>query len=325
MKRIVLFLSFAVFIFSMQDLHAQSLRTRFKQAILKDNVDTVEIRDQDSVSMIEIDDPTEPGNAHLTNQAYMKMFGLTDNVPHEDVYNFDAYIQMELSTYKKNGDLDEQTEFENYMHKEDADYAMVSKDGKDQSTIIFDTKNLAMLILTDSDGEKTGFATTIDPETWAQVAVDLGGEEAESEEPVNWEDYKPVKTGKTKTILGYTCDEYLVEDEDSEVHMWVSEELGKELRKEWMKNQQTFGNTFAYAWALNGMVLEYDAIEKNGEKEVMLVKDIDLNHSHSVNTKDYAIMSLRKKTQEEKDMEKAKAEERAKEREKEKEKNKEKK
>jgi len=315
MKRPVVLLSLVVLIFSVQDMNAQSLRSRLKQAILKDNVDTVQIRDQDSVSMIEIDDPTEASSAHLTNQAYMKMFGLTDNVPHEDVYNFDAYIQMELSTYKKNGDLDEQTEYDNYMHKNDADYAMVFRDGKDQSTIIFDTQNLAMLILTDSDGEKTGFATTIDPETWAAAAEDLGGEQAESYEPTDWEAYKPVKTGKTKQILGYTCDEYLVEDEDSEVHMWVSEELGKELHKEWMKNQQTFGNAFAYAWALNGMVLEYDAIEKNGEKEVMLVKDIDLNHSHSVNTKDYAIMSLRKKTQEEKDMEKQKAEERAKEKE----------
>jgi len=318
MKRIVILLSFTVFVFSMQDLHAQSLRTRFKQAILKDNTDTVEIRDQDSVSMIEIDDPTEPSNAHLTNQAYMKVFGLTDNVPHEDIYKFNAYIQMELSTYKKNGDLDDQTVYDNYMHKEDADYAMVYRDGKDQSTIIFDTKNLAMLILTDSDGEKTGFATTIDPETWAELAEDLGGEQEESNEQVDWEAYKPVKTGKTKTILGYSCDEYLVEDEDSEVHMWVSEELGKELHKEWMKNQQTFGSTFAYAWALNGMILEYDAIEKNGEKEVMLVKDIDLNHSHSVDTKDYAIMSLRKKTQEEKDMEKEKQMERQKEKEKEK-------
>ena len=316
MKRPVVLLSLVVLIFSVQDMNAQSLRSRLKQAILKDNVDTVQIRDQDSVSMIEIDDPTESSSAHLTNQAYMKMFGLTDNVPHEDIYNFDAYIQMELSTYKKNGDLDEQTEYDNYMHKNDADYAMVFRDGKDQSTIIFDTQNLAMLILTDSDGEKTGFATTIDPETWAAAAEDLGGEQAESYEPTDWEAYKPVKTGKTKQILGYTCDEYLVEDEDSEVHMWVSEELGKELHKEWMKNQQTFGNAFAYAWALNGMVLEYDAIEKNGEKEVMLVKDIDMNHSHSVNTKDYAIMSLRKKTQEEKDMEKQKAEERAKEKEK---------
>lgn len=299
----------------MQDLHAQSLRTRLKQAILKDNTDTVEIRDQDSTAMIEIDDPTESSSVHLTNQAYMKAFGLTDNVPHDDVYNFNAYIQMELSTYKKNGALDEQTVYDNYMHKEDADYAMVFKDGKDQSTIIFDTKNLAMLILTNSDGEKTGFATTIDPETWAATAEDLGGKQAESYEPTDWQDYKPTKTGKTKKILGYTCDEYMVQDEDGEVHMWVSEELGKELHKEWMKNQQTFGNAFAYAWALNGMVLEYDAIEKNGEKEVMLVTDIDLNHSHSVNTKDYAIMSLRKKTQEEKDAEKKKAEERAKEKE----------
>ena len=298
MKRFVLLLSFAVFIFSMQDLNAQSLRERLKQAVFKD---PVEVKDKDSTTVIEMDDPTESSSAHITTQGYMKAFGLTDNVPHEAKYDFDAYIQMELTTYKKNGDVDEQTVYDNYMHKEDADYAMVFKDGKDQSTIIFDTKNMAMLILTDSDGEKTGFATTIDPEAWAELADDYADEQGD--EDVDWEAYKPAKTGKTKTILGYSCDEYLVEDENTEVHMWVSEKLGKEMHKEWMKNQQTFGAMFMYAWALNGMVLEYDAIEKDGEKSVMLVKDIDMNRSHSVDTNDYAIMSLRKKTQEEKEEE----------------------
>jgi antitoxin component YwqK of YwqJK toxin-antitoxin module len=298
MKRLVVLLSVGVLIFSVQDMNAQSLRQRLKQAILKDNVDTVEIRDSDSTTVVEIDNPTESSSAHITTQGYMKAFGLTDNVPHEAKYDFDAYIQMEMTTYKKNGKVDGQTVYDNYVDKKDADYAMVFRDGNDQSTIIFDAKNKAMLILTDSDGEKTGFATTIDPETWAEVAEDYTNDQGN--EDLDWEAYKPVKTGKTKKILGYTCDEYLVKDEDTEVHMWVSEELGKELHKEWMKNQQAFGSAFAYAWALNGMVLEYDAIEKNGEKSVMLVKDIDLNHSHSVDTNDYAIMSMRKKTKEEK-------------------------
>ena len=112
-------------------------------------------------------------------------------------------------------------------------------------------------------------------------------------------DYTPMKTGKTKEILGYKCDEYLLEDEDTEVHMWVSEKLGKEMRKEWMSNQQTFGAMFTYAYAMNGMVLEYDVRNKDGEKTTMIVTQIDMNHSHSVNTTGYTVMSMKQKSEEE--------------------------
>ena len=218
----------------------------------------------------------------------------TRNVEHETEYSFDAYIQMEITTYKKNGNLDDQVVYDNYLHKEDADYAMVFKDGNDKSTIIFDTKNSAMLILSESDGEKTGFATTIDPEAMADLVEDY-----EEEEEVDMDSYRPMKTGKTKQILGYSCDEYLVKDEDIEVHMWVSEKLGKEMRKEWMSNKQTFGAMFTHAYALNGMVLEYDVMDKDGGKSVMQVKKIDMNHSHKVNTSGYTIMSMRQKTEDE--------------------------
>ena len=93
-----------------------------------------------------------------------------------------------------------------------------------------------------------------------------------------------------------------MEDEYSEVHMWVSEKLGKEMRKEWMNNKQTFGAMFTHANALNGMVLEYDVLDKDdGRKSIMLVTKIDLNHSHSVATGDYTVMSMRMKTDEEKE------------------------
>ncbi len=82
--------------------------------------------------------------------------------------------------------------------------------------------------------------------------------------------------------------------------MWASEKLGKEMRKEWMNNQQAFGAMFAQAYALNGMVLEYDFLDKdNGKKTEMLITKIDLNHSHSVSTGGYDIMSMRQKTEDE--------------------------
>ncbi len=292
MKRIVLLLSITAMIFSFQDAHAQSLRNRVKKAIFNE---PVEIKSgKDSMTVVEIDDPTDPSSAHFTDAAVMSVLGLTGNVDYEEAYNFDAYIQMEITTYKKNGKLDEKMIYDNYLHKTDADYAMVFNNNDNQSTIIFDTKNSAMLILTESDGERTGFATTIDPEAIAELAEDYM-----DEEDVDMDSYKPMKTGKTKTILGYKCNEYLVKNEDSEVHMWVSEELGKDMRKEWMSNKQTFGSMFTHAAYMNGMTLEYDIIDDDGRKSVMQVKQIDMNHSHKVNTSGYTIISMKQQSREE--------------------------
>jgi hypothetical protein len=293
MKRTVLLLSVTALLFSFQNIHSQSLRDRVKKVVFKE---PVEVKD-DSTTVVEIEDAGESSSVKFSDKIMMDALGLTGNVAYETVYSFDAYIQMEITNYKKNGSVDGQIIYDNYVSKDAADYAMEFVDGKDKSTIIFDTKNYAMLILADSDGERTGFATSIDPEAMAELAEDYA---EENEEEIDIDSYRPVKTGKTKEILGYSCDEYLIEDEESEIHMWVSEKLGKDIRKEWMNNQQTFGSMFTHAYALNGMVLEYDLIEKNGEKTIMLVTEIDMNHSHSVNTSGYTIMSMRQKTEEEK-------------------------
>jgi len=254
---------------------------------------------KDSATVVAIDDVSQSSSARMSNQVMMDALGLTGNVDYESNYSFDAYIQMEISNYKKNGKLDDQVLYDNYVNKTKADYAMVFADGQDQSTIIFDTKNSAMLILSDSDGEKAGFATAIDPEAMADWAEDYA--EDQDVEETDLTPYNMKKTGKSKKILGYHCEEYLVEDEETEVRMWVSDKLGKEMRKEWMRNQQTFGAMFMHAYALNGMVLEYDVLDKdNGKKTIMLVTEIDLNHNHSVSTGGYTVISMRQKTEEEK-------------------------
>jgi hypothetical protein len=273
---------------SFQDVQSQSLRSRLRNKILNDNLEAQAKRD--SVKAVEEGREPDPSPNTTMNHVYMDALGLTGNVEYENNYSFDAYIQMEITNYKKNGKLDDQVVYDNYLHKQAADYAMEFKDKDVTSTIIFDSKNSAMLILTDSEGEKTGFATTIDTE----AVVDWAEEYAEENE-ADMDDYRPVKTGRTKVILGYSCDEYLVEDEGSEFRMWVAEKLGDELRKEWMGNQQTFGNMFTHAYAMNGMVLEYDVLEENGKKTVMQVTKLDLNHSHQVDTRGYAIMSMRQK------------------------------
>jgi len=287
MKRIFLLFSVTAMIFSLQETQAQSLRQRVKQKILKDNLEAQAKRD----SLKAVEEGREPDQTPNTtmNRVYMDALGLTGNVDYEPTYNFDAYIQMEITNYKKNGNVDDQMLYDSYVHKTSADYAMEFNNDGGKSTIIFDTKNSAMLVLAENDGEKTGFATAIDPEAVAEKVEEY--EDDSGLDPLNIK-----KTGKTKTILGYNCDEYLYEDEDSEVHMWLSEKLGNEMRKDWMNNQQTFGGLFTQAYLLKGMVLEYDLVEDNGKRTEMQVKKIDLNHSFSVSTAGYDILSMGQKS-----------------------------
>ncbi len=290
MKRSLILMTLLATVLSFQNTQAQSLRRMVQKKIIKDNLEAQAKRD--SVSAVE--EGREPDKSPNTtmNQIYMDALGLSGNVDYESTYTFDSYIQMEVSEYKKNEKLKDHMVYDSYIAEDGNNYAMVFKDNGSQSTIIFDTKNSAMLILSDNDGDKTGFAMGIDPEALAEE-VEKQAEESE----IN--PYNAYKTGKKKDILGYTCDEYLVEDSASEVHMWSSEELGKKVRKEMLNNKQTFGAAFYHAAYLDGMVLEYEVIDKkDGGKTIMTVTDIDLNRSHSIATGGYAVMTLKNQSPE---------------------------
>jgi hypothetical protein len=134
-----------------------------------------------------------------------------------------------------------------------------------------------------------GIASEVDPEAFEEEMEEAGEED-------NYEAYEPYKTGKSKDILGYKCDEYLIEDEELEAHMWVCEDLGRQIRKEMLDQRHTFGTVFLHAAYANGMVMEYEQILKEkGERTVMQVTDIDLNRSHTISTREYPVMGIKQK------------------------------
>ena len=291
MKKTLIFLFSLAMILSFQDSQAQSIRSMIRKKVIGDNLEAQAKRD--SARAVEQGEEPDKSPNTTMDRVYMDALGLSGNVDYEENYSFDAFIQMEVSEYNKNQKLKDKMMYDSYINKEAVDYAMVFTDKDTKSTIIFDTKNSAMLILSESDGDKTGFAMGIDPE-------DLADEVEEQVEESGVDSYAPYKTGKTKTILGYSCDEYLVEDESSEAHMWVSEKLGKQVRREMLNNQQTFGAAFYHAAYMNGMVMEYDFLEKDGgDRTVMVVTDIDLNRSNTISTRNYSVMSMKGSSQEE--------------------------
>ena len=83
------------------------------------------------------------------------------------------------------------------------------------------------------------------------------------------------KTGKTETILGYTCEQYRAKDNDTETLLWLSKELGvdysvfaKNLSKIMRNNQQQLPK--GYADMPGGMMLRMESSDVKGKNTYLM-------------------------------------------------------
>ncbi len=217
--------------------------------------------------------------------------GITGTTNAKDSYNFDAFIEMTITNYDTKGKEGESGKYISYIDADSPDYAIAfaDDDKEEEMLMIFDTENQLMLTLINSDGEKTGFAVAY---TEDQIeAIKEGSEVEENDSEVESDSYDVKKTGKTKKILGYKCEEYVTEDENSMVSIWVTDDLGKNIDKAFMKNSN-FSGLFMYAHYTDGFVMEYVIEEKDDhEKTVMTVTDIDVKNETRIKTTGYTIMN----------------------------------
>ncbi len=201
-------------------------------------------------------------------------------------YTFDGFIQMELTTTRKDGTQGKKGLFDSYLNKGGGSYAMAFTQEGTPMTIILDNENGSLLLLTESDGNKMGMVMAVNADAIKALSEGSGQKSGA-------DSFEPVKTGNSKSILGYPCDEYLIEEGSSEIRVWASEKLGEELGKEALSNQQTFGGAFTHAVFVNGMVMEFHSMDKkSGEKNSLTITRLALNESHSISTSGYNVMSM---------------------------------
>jgi hypothetical protein len=222
---------------------------------------TQEIRAQDLENILE-------QVADGTNKAY-----------YQSLYQFDIHLVLEVSDMGGKIDL-----YEGYLSKDGEATAIIFPVEGEESTIILDRKNNSVIILSSSGEDKTGIALALHPDALAAMAASV-------QEEVEYDSYENFKTGKTRDILGYTCEEYLIEEEGKTIRMWVSDELGEKVDKSLITNQQVFGGAFAHAAGTEGMPLEYIYKDNTtGDQRSLKVKKIDFNTEFKVNTREYTIM-----------------------------------
>lgn len=206
------------------------------------------------------------------------------DVEHADSYSFTGFTDMEISGTDERGKNIDPTIFRSFSNTSEETWAMqMDTDEKDlESTImIFDNKNQATIMLMESKkGEKSRMAYGLDWSGMMDAAMDSDSVQQELE------NFEINKTGNTKTILGYECEEYKTVSDTFEALYWVSNEPIDGYASYWSKNNFLFNQQMktkyqAYMDKMpEGDVLEISYFDKN-DKGTTEMKIVDINTDHN--------------------------------------------
>lgn len=241
---------------------------------------------------------TNPTN-NFMQKKMMGMMGF-NNVKFDLAYSYTSSLKMDIESVDSASTEVNKVAYTSYFDKNSKNFAMefetVDKESgeKVKSLMIFDYKNMAMLILSDKNGEKSGIAMEIPKDSIQENTA----EEAAAE-PVTQEDladynmyYKP--TGRSKKIAGFDCKEYAYENPEGRVELWATNDFKYDYSSAYgqMGGFQAL-STAGFGGYLLGTVLEmhFKDSDSNARSD-LFVKEINPNSSKQFNISDYQIIGF---------------------------------
>ncbi len=220
--------------------------------------------------------------------AAMKMFGGEGKVDVPDQYTFDMSVDMRTTFIDHKGKKSTETDMTMLINKKAMYTGMRTTIEGNNSTVIFDLERAQMISLIKTEGMNMGMVMKFpkDAET-----DDDDGETAQM----------PAfrATGQQKTISGYRCTEYQIENvddaDDVEMHIWMTDESNVN----WMtafgdmagKNPQMPVSSLPPGYP-EGAMIEMISTTKKGEKSIVTVTKINENDPSKISTSGYTFMNM---------------------------------
>ena len=217
--------------------------------------------------------------------------GKTD-IKHNDEYAFTGRIYMQMETYDKKDVA--KSDYFTYFNANSSNAGIelrVTDPEKGESVVptmfIFDNENRCFMILISGEDSKTGIISTIPDDSTMTAQSKNKGTAAGKPATIT-------KTGNTKMIAGYRCDEYKVVEEDADgyAHVWMTKDVKiKADKRNWGKTgMPTYYN---YPGFEGSMMLAMDGYDKDNNLEMkMETKEINENYKHSISTVGYSLIKM---------------------------------
>lgn len=227
-------------------------------------------------------------------QNLLKGMGMSgEPVPVADSYRFTHLIQMHIESYDSDGNKESEGEFITHLNPESQSmgYQMISGDIGEpgQGLFIIDAENGATIILSEENGQKTGLVYGMG--AFFSSIGEAYEEDSLEETPESYLLNPNVsKTGRTKTIAGFKCDEYKFSDETSESEIWITTDLRMNTRDFFSTLFKTSLYSHGMPW---GYMMETTTTHKEtGERSYMQVRKVDTNVNTQFSMAEYQVTNL---------------------------------
>lgn len=214
---------------------------------------------------------------------------------YSDEYKFTGRLVMEMETFsddKSNGKLLYTIFYTEVSPTSAIEMKSLDGESKDEAMIfVFDAENQCLLMLTEAEGSKSGIISS----TSGGVDTTAVAEPVTAAQPADTEHmgmYK--KTGRSKTIAGYKCDEYVATDTENEIEtaMWYTRDLKLKVNRQGMA---TAGVPFYYgggAYYGGGYMMEMETKEKGKITSTMVTREVNNSVNKSIDAKNYELMQF---------------------------------
>ncbi|WP_339918280.1 DUF4412 domain-containing protein [Yeosuana marina] len=164
-------------------------------------------------------------------------------------YNFSHKYVMQVKSDKNETIL-------NYYLTNSGDYLASSvpdKNGNEDMKTVMDLGRKTMYMFMENKGDKSQMSMSLDLE---EIADD-------AREETN---VKVTLTGKTKTILGYKCEEYKVVGNDLNGTIWVAPNADISFSKSFYNIKAKKGMDQSWMKMINGLTLQMDMVDTSNRK-----------------------------------------------------------
>ena len=200
-----------------------------------------------------------------------RIFTQAEMYDNKDVMKMDYYIYFNDNT--------QDAGFESKMEGSTEDSGEVTL----SSAFIFDGANKSFIVMTDMGGMRIGIVSEVPDENTAE------GQAASEDTDATF-----TKTGNTKMIAGYKCDEYKYIDNETKEYgfIWATKDLKLQADK------RTFSKAgmspyYGSKDLDNSVVMAMESYSKKGELEMKSeTKEVNLGYKHSMSTTGYSFRQM---------------------------------
>jgi hypothetical protein len=220
-----------------------------------------------------------------------KLMGGKVDLKYNEEYNFTSRLYMQTESYEKKDvmKLDLYMYFSANSPKVGMETKSISTSQDNSanvaSSMVMDGENKCFIILTDINGTKMGIISPVQDQDASQAGNKSG---QKSTTPVF------TKTGNTRVIAGYKCDEYSYKNVDgkSTGKVWFTKEANLNIDKRgW---QQTgLSSYYGYAGFEGGLIMANEAYNESGKLTMKSeTKEINPDFAHSISVKGYSLRQM---------------------------------